>query len=628
MAKGKGTSEPKVRFSLRWKITVPFIFLALFLAGGAVVILYRLTSQNAETRFLNQLLDSGQQATDAVVRAEIDLLEVLRLVASIEGLNAAVQASDSESLRAMALPFVINADLDAAVLLDGQGTSLLTIRRLPGSQREYEILKGEAFYAEWPVVQQVLLGGGDALGDKYVGLRSLQVGGEEQFALFVGGPIRADDGAVVGVVLVGTYLEALAERLAQEAGANVSIYGLGSGRLLATTLEPDETASLRLPEGVVEGMRGETIQNPVRTVKVAGVDYTEVLTPLVARQGTARLGVLGVSLLTAPLEQVNAENLLSLLRYTVVAVVLVVAVGLIISNRITRPLIEIAHASVEVAQGNLDTQVNVRGSDEIGVLARAFNTLVAGLRERTLYRESGPPLAVATPGEDETLRGRTAAVGTMAPASLLAVDMSEFLPDERMAHPGKGMRGFSETLGLFSQIIAQHGGSIHSFDGETLTAVFGLLPQAEPLEQSALRATHAALAIAAQVGRWNAKRKDVGEPALEVWLGVHSGTVFFGGVGKRSHLQFSALGDTVRVARRVQELARKLGRQAVLITEETFQALRGAHGQFKFGRRGKARLPNLAREVVVHEVEGRRTHYREPSEEEGGTWKGRRGGYG
>ena len=628
MASGKGSSKPRVRFSLRWKITLPFILLALFLAGGAVVILYRLTSQNAETRFLNQLLDSGQQAADAVVRAEIDLLEVLRLVASTEGLSAAVQAGDSESLRAMVLPFVINADLDAAVLLDSQGTSLLTIRRLPGSEGEYEILKGETFYADWPIVQQILFGGADALGDKYVGMRSLTVGGEEQYALFVGGPVRSPEGEPVGGVLVGTYMSDLVERLAQQAGANVSIYGLGSGQALATTLEPQDPATLALPEEVVEQMRGQALQNPVRVVSVAGVNYTEVLTPFVARQGTARLGVLGVSLLNAPLERVNMENLLALVRYTVVAVVLVVAVGLFISNRITRPLIEIAQASVEVAAGKLDTQVRARGSDEIGVLARAFNTLVAGLRERTLYHDAAPGLAADLTADEETLRGRTAAAGTLAEASLLVVDMTDFLPDERMVTPEKGLRAFNDTLGAFSQIIAQHGGTLHSFDGEALTAVFGLLPQPEPLAESALRATHAALEIAALVGRWNNSRQAVGEPALEVWLGVHSGPVFFGGVGKRSHLQFSALGDTVRIARRVQELSRNLGGHAVLISDSTYRALRGAHAQFKFGRRGKTRLRGLAREIVVHEIEGRRTRYLDSSGEEGTAWRGRRGGSG
>jgi len=59
----------RVRFSLRWKITLPFMLLALVLGLGATYVLNRLLSENEETRFLRQLADGGQQAADAVVRA-------------------------------------------------------------------------------------------------------------------------------------------------------------------------------------------------------------------------------------------------------------------------------------------------------------------------------------------------------------------------------------------------------------------------------------------------------------------------------------------------------------------------------------------------------------------------------
>ena len=65
---------PRVRFSLLWKITLPFVLLAMLLGLGAALLVNDLLSQEETDRFLNQLIDAGQQATDAVVRSEIDLL--------------------------------------------------------------------------------------------------------------------------------------------------------------------------------------------------------------------------------------------------------------------------------------------------------------------------------------------------------------------------------------------------------------------------------------------------------------------------------------------------------------------------------------------------------------------------
>ena len=49
--------------------------------------------------------------------------------------------------------------------------------------------------------------------------------------------------------------------------------------------------------------------------------------------------------------------------------------------------IEVVEASAEVAQGNLEVQVDAVGNDELAVLAHSFNQMVSGLREGSLYRD-------------------------------------------------------------------------------------------------------------------------------------------------------------------------------------------------------------------------------------------------
>ena len=64
MSRTSSIDRPRVRFSLRWKITLPFMFLALALGLAATVIVNRVLGEAEEVRFLRQLADSGQQAAD------------------------------------------------------------------------------------------------------------------------------------------------------------------------------------------------------------------------------------------------------------------------------------------------------------------------------------------------------------------------------------------------------------------------------------------------------------------------------------------------------------------------------------------------------------------------------------
>ncbi len=393
-------SVPTPRFSLRWKITLPFILLALLLSLGMVYLLSRIAGQEQQNRYLRQLTDSGQQAADAVVRAESDLLAIERLVANTLGVLDGVRQADSEALRARVLPLVVTAGVDVVSIVDAQGTSLLSVRRaLGGSPGEYSTQRGEAFFSSWPFVQRLLAGSADsAIGDKQTGVHSVRQGAQDLSVFFVGGPVRDTAGEIYGAVLVGRYLQALVPQLAEQAGASVSIYDQFDGRLLATSLEPEDAAALTLSLEMIErAMAPGTAGDPIRPTTISGTGYTEVLTAFVARQGTEPLGVMGIALPQLALVGESSQDLWQVIAFGAIALLLVVIAGLIISNNITRPIIAIADASAQVALGNLETRVVDRGTDEVAVLARTFNAMVDDLRQRTMVevRPRGANLAGA-----------------------------------------------------------------------------------------------------------------------------------------------------------------------------------------------------------------------------------------
>ncbi|MFQ5943866.1 MAG: adenylate/guanylate cyclase domain-containing protein [Anaerolineales bacterium] len=601
---------PRVRFSLLWKITLPFMLLAMVLGLGAALLINDLLSQEETDRFLRQLIDAGQQATDSVVRSEIDLLELERLIANTEGVAEAVSAGNAEDLRARVLPLVVNAGADVVAVVDSEGTSIVTVRRRPGAPPgDYDTLRGESYYGEWPFVQRVLSGVTDeVVGDKHAGLEPLEFEGIQHYVFFVAGPLLQANSTLNGSVLVGKYVDRLGAEVANEAGANVSSYDV-SGTALSSTLEPASSESINVSSATLQSIQeSEQGQSPVRAITVAGSEYWEVLTPLVVRQGTEDLGVMGVSLLRVPVEGTTEDSLPIVLRFGVLALALIVLIGLLLSNSITKRLGDLVRASSEIASGDLDAHVDESGRDEIGALSITFNRMVEGLREGSIYRDLlGRSV---TPEVRDQLRtsfsdGALMLKGQSSDATILFADFRGYTSMAERAEPADIMKTLNDYFAGVVPIISLHGGVVNKFDGDAVMAFFGILPKYLPSRVSALQATHAGLEMLEHIRNVNKERDEGGKQAFEMGIGISTGSVIAGGLGSEDRVHYTVVGDTVNTAQRIQEITRNLGGTALVISDPTYRKLGAVRHQFRFGRKGLAQLKGKQQEVLVHEVVGR-----------------------
>ncbi len=116
-------------------------------------------------------------------------------------------------------------------------------------------------------------------------------------------------------------------------------------------------------------------------------------------------------------------------------------------------------------------------------------------------------------------------------------------------------------LSAVSQAVAECGGQPNQFVGDGLLALFGL--SATP--QTACRqAIEAAARIAVHVDALNEfLGDDVPEP-LRFGVGIHGGEVIIGDIGPQEHTVFTALGDSVNVAARLQDMTKVLSCEVVL----------------------------------------------------------------
>ncbi|WP_454634231.1 adenylate/guanylate cyclase domain-containing protein [Bradyrhizobium cenepequi] len=119
-------------------------------------------------------------------------------------------------------------------------------------------------------------------------------------------------------------------------------------------------------------------------------------------------------------------------------------------------------------------------------------------------------------------------------------------------------------LSAVSQAVIESGGQPNQFVGDGMLALFGLASSRQLACRQALRA-------AAQIGK-NIEElnqflsHDLPEP-IRFGIGIHGGEVIVGDIGYREHMVFTALGDAVNVAARLQDMTKMLGCEAIFSEE-------------------------------------------------------------
>jgi two-component system NtrC family sensor kinase len=94
------------------------------------------------------------------------------------------------------------------------------------------------------------------------------------------------------------------------------------------------------------------------------------------------IGILYVGILEQKYADIRDQTVFAFLGITLMGAIVSMVLTSMVSRRISIPIITLVDASREVEQGNLDTRVEIKSSDELGELADTFNAMAAALKER------------------------------------------------------------------------------------------------------------------------------------------------------------------------------------------------------------------------------------------------------
>ena len=152
--------------------------------------------------------------------------------------------------------------------------------------------------------------------------------------------------------------------------------------------------------------------------------------------------------------------------------------------------------------------------------------------------------------------------GTRQEISILFGDVRGFTTFSEQVSPERLVEIINTYFTIASNAIHLQEGVIDKFMGDAVMALFN--PSIRPQADHALRAVRAAVSMRADIEAYHETVPP--DDQLQFGIGVHTGEAVTGNIGSPDRLDYSALGDTVNLAKRLQEIAIP---GQILISEDT-----------------------------------------------------------
>lgn len=270
--------------------------------------------------------------------------------------------------------------------------------------------------------------------------------------------------------------------------------------------------------------------------------------------------------------------------------------GWLFSTQASKPLKAMMQGIRAVGEGDYTRPVQISNRDEFGQLADVFNEMLLGIQQRDLYRHQFERY-VSHQVAAKVLADPSQAFwqGERRVATILFADLRGFTTVAEQLAPEEVVGMLNDYLSVFVDAVFRHEGTLDKFIGDAVMAVFGapvsLGNDAERAVRAALEMQAAILAVRA---RW------VGRAALDVGIGINTGDVVIGNIGSDRRLEYAAIGDTVNVAARIENLTRTY-EVGILISEATYEAVRDC---FDCRKVDSVAVRGREQQVTLYEVIG------------------------
>ena len=206
---------------------------------------------------------------------------------------------------------------------------------------------------------------------------------------------------------------------------------------------------------------------------------------------------------------------------------------------------------------------------------------------------------------DKILSQRDRIEGENKLVTVMFADMEGFTALVERLGPEDAYSIMDEIYEILIHKVHDYEGTVNEMTGDGIMALFGAPIALEDAPQREIRSAHA---IHREMVRFSDKIKQEKEglSSLKMRIGIHTGPVVVGTLGNDLRVEFKAVGDTVNLASRMEDLAEA---GATYVTEETFKL---TEGFFRYESLGEKEVKGKDEPINTYRVIGpstRRTRF-------------------
>ena len=242
--------------------------------------------------------------------------------------------------------------------------------------------------------------------------------------------------------------------------------------------------------------------------------------------------------------------------------------ALAMGGRIARPLGELSWAMGRLELGDFSQRIASaeQAHDEVGDLARAFNNMAVGLKERerlrgTLGRYVSGDVADRILEEHDDL----ALTGELRRVTVLFLDVRGFTHVSEHLRPTEVLELLNEYFSVVVDRVVANGGTVNKFIGDAAMCLWGAPRSVDQPERAAVTC---ALEIQEHGARLSVDRARRQLTQVGFGIGINSGEAVAGNLGAARRLEYTVIGDAVNLAQRLESQARA---GEVLISESVYE---------------------------------------------------------
>jgi len=215
----------------------------------------------------------------------------------------------------------------------------------------------------------------------------------------------------------------------------------------------------------------------------------------------------------------------------------------------------------------IEPLINLKGK-KVGLMVMIEDISSEKRLKSTMSRYVDPAIA------DQLLAtGAEALGGTSVEATVMFSDIRGFTTLTEELGPQGTVSLLNDYFAVMVDCITEEGGMLDKFVGDAIMAEFGIPVRHD---DDADRGMRTAIKMIRRLDVHNAERKERGAKPINIGIGLATETIVSGNIGTAKRMDFTAIGDGVNLASRLEAANKEYGSR-ILCSEGTWKALKGTY---------------------------------------------------